>query len=644
MLISVVGYAQNPINLKTQTNISDYIGDELEGRLVDTLSTLSDTTAAVNEIGRIVHVVSEDAKWTVGSDGFWREFTTSSPVEICKVGQDPNLIPELETIDPATECLIARDTVNNITYEYDASLAVGSRWKIPIAPSNLAREGANNNDVIRWNSVSGQWEPAAVNDFEFADTVVTITVCNNLDTCDALYISDALSIATAVKSSFDTTNNSRVVRIVQRPNPDGSIMYFRTAKGQDTTFASLIIEGGDFSGIELSSRYKDSTYTLVISNNYDPEPSDWRVINLVGVHSFTINDFSVVGRTPIGDRGLINAYTSHGVTLRNITTDSLGYHAVNVQMSSVYVVNSILKNTLGFGAIASYQGELIVQGSSVINNKGYGILNRGYLQLDLTRVCNNDINIRQGGFLVADDNTVFAIDTMPNNVHLLHERSAISLMNNSTNNSPLDNNIPYNQLTGLGILFNSRFPYPFQEFTTATEPAASSGIRYYYNTDDNEVKISKNDLTWEPLVPKDTLVYTFPILPYNGTDTIADQLGFEEYLTTITPEWANRKVVAFEITTTDTVSTDLYLQLYEENIVAGTSAQPIPPTTNFVLPQGQQFVRFTTADAEIPVQGIEFTLARAMYAEVMNGSAAGSSSYVATEGANGIYITFYLIE
>lgn len=72
LLISVGGYAQSPINLKTQTNISDYIGDELEGRLVDTLSTLSDTTAAVNEIGRIVHIIDQDEKWTVNSAGSWQ--------------------------------------------------------------------------------------------------------------------------------------------------------------------------------------------------------------------------------------------------------------------------------------------------------------------------------------------------------------------------------------------------------------------------------------------------------------------------------------------------------------------------------------------------------------------------------------------
>jgi hypothetical protein len=178
---------------------------------------------------------------------------------------------------------------------------------------------------------------------------------------------------------------------------------------------------------------------------------------------------------------------------------------------------------------------------------------------------------------------------------------------------------------------------------TANEPTPTEG-GMYYNADENEVKISKDGLAFEPLVPKDTLIYTFPIMPYNGTDTIFDGIGFEEYFTTVTPDWANRKVVAFEITTTDTVSTNLYLQLYEENITAGISAQPIPPTTNFVLPQGQQSVRFTTADTEIPSSGIEFSLGRAMYAAVTNGSAAGSSSYVATEGPNGIYVTFHLIE
>lgn len=64
-------YAQSPINLKTQTNIDNYISNELSGRLVDTLSTLADTTAAANNIGRIVHVIAEDAKWTVNSAGAW---------------------------------------------------------------------------------------------------------------------------------------------------------------------------------------------------------------------------------------------------------------------------------------------------------------------------------------------------------------------------------------------------------------------------------------------------------------------------------------------------------------------------------------------------------------------------------------------
>ena len=119
LLISVGGYAQSPINLKTQTNISDYIGDELEGRLVDTLSTLSDTTAAANVIGRIAHVVDVDQKWTVNSAGSWEVLSggggTSalSPLLVVASGQSnmdgagsggfiPDEDPDIQFLDPQT--------------------------------------------------------------------------------------------------------------------------------------------------------------------------------------------------------------------------------------------------------------------------------------------------------------------------------------------------------------------------------------------------------------------------------------------------------------------------------------------------------------------------------------------------------------
>lgn len=52
----------------------------------------------------------------------------SNIYDVCKTGADPNLIAALNTIDQRVDCSIVRDTVNNITYEYDASLPVGSRW------------------------------------------------------------------------------------------------------------------------------------------------------------------------------------------------------------------------------------------------------------------------------------------------------------------------------------------------------------------------------------------------------------------------------------------------------------------------------------------------------------------------------------
>lgn len=44
---------------------------------VDTLSSLADTTAAANNVGRIVHVVDVDQKWTVNSAGSWEALSGS---------------------------------------------------------------------------------------------------------------------------------------------------------------------------------------------------------------------------------------------------------------------------------------------------------------------------------------------------------------------------------------------------------------------------------------------------------------------------------------------------------------------------------------------------------------------------------------
>lgn len=91
-------------------------------------------------------------------------------IEICKTDRDPNLIAALDTIDQRVDCSIVRDTVNNITYEYDATLLVGSRWvaRIESPPQIIFQKIEPTDTNVIWMDtsntywherlfVSGQW-------------------------------------------------------------------------------------------------------------------------------------------------------------------------------------------------------------------------------------------------------------------------------------------------------------------------------------------------------------------------------------------------------------------------------------------------------------------------------------------------------
>ncbi len=73
---------------------------------------------------------------------------------------------------------------------------------VTLSPSNLAQEGANFNDVLRWDG--SKYAPSPTNTFEIVDTTITITVCNDLDTCDHISFQSALKQATRLKTTYDT--------------------------------------------------------------------------------------------------------------------------------------------------------------------------------------------------------------------------------------------------------------------------------------------------------------------------------------------------------------------------------------------------------------------------------------------------------
>lgn len=210
-------------------------------------------------------------------------------------------------------------------------------------------------------------------------------------------------------------------------------------------------------------------------------------------------------------------------------------------------------------------------------------------------------------------------------------------------NSPLDTNITFIRLDEFGQKNGIISELPKENVTV--------------DADGNDLSVTNTgsmtlgdanasyDLTDDLANVTDSLIRSFAILEYTGNpaDTISNSLGFEEYFTTVSAAMGNRRVVALEITTADTVSTDLYFQISEEDVVSGSSASP-NPFSNFVLPQGERSVRYTTADTEIPANGIQFETGNVLYGTVTNGSAAGSSNYIANEGPNSITITFIFVE
>ena len=356
---------------------------------------------------------------------------------------------------------------------------------VTLSPSNLAQEGANFNDVLRWDG--SKYAPSPTNTFEIVDTTITITVCNDLDTCDHISFQSALKQATRLKTTYDTI--AVEILIVQRPNPDGSPMIWNVDQSQ------LSVQGGDYSGIFLSSRYKDSTYALVTPSFGDP------IVQLNQTSNFAFKHLIVDNSS--GDSGLngIRAVDCNGTYFNNVKLINLR-NSYNIFRGSAYFVtseasrssNNALWNQNGFISIAAcdfYQSHR-------------GIENRGFMVSRFSDSYNNSFaNVDNKGYLTVTDD-LFDLDTISSNRHLLNVQGAIFKGGLQTM-SQTEVNLPFNTLTDQGIIFQSLNPYPFMQTTTVDEPSASSGIKFYYNTDDNVLMFSPDNLVWEPLVSPSNL-------------------------------------------------------------------------------------------------------------------------------------------
>ena len=179
-----------------------------------------------------------------------------------------------------------------------------------------------------------------------------------------------------------------------------------------------------------------------------------------------------------------------------------------------------------------------------------------------------------------------------------------------------------------GNLIESTSPIP--SYSTATAPSPSSPGDVHYNTDDQEVKISKDGLTYEQLVPKDTIIMQFPLLKYTGnaTDTIASNTKY--YATPITQAMLDRELVKWELTTFKDISTQISCVLREED-VATTTVDTLD-TDIFEVSEGNSSLN--------TISGVTMTPGRVLQITTGNTPA----PYEATEGANGFYLTLYFVE
>lgn len=359
--------------------------------------------------------------------------------EICKVDQNPNLIPELETVNPDTQCVVARDTINHFTYEYVASLPVGTRW---IQSPTFFR----------------------------ADTV---TVCND-GSCDFTTLKDAFEYAAKFQvkkesapcpsgdCTFNTVNlsNNRFFFIQVNRNSDGSI----------TTLSDRIrIERGDWSYITLTSNsdtvYYSPTNTsaglnifMNFSNCVTPKIENLKIINIDQAQNREI---------------AFNLYNARGIDWISLSTERFERH-INSTLSEGFLIGMSFKegypaNKLTYGAVF-HQGDFEMLDSSTDGFKTAIQLKEG-AKVTLERFTARNWTeygvSSRGGFLTiteGDFRSDGATET-PNDIVAGDWKDfdvpGIILMRNPVMGGA---NIPYNTPTQYGIIYKVGATGPFNTF------------------------------------------------------------------------------------------------------------------------------------------------------------------------------------
>ena len=454
---------------------------------------------------------------------------------------------------------------------------------------------------------------------------VTYYVCN--DTCQYKSIGAALDKLTNLQVPYDSTRINGTVEIV------------RNSDGTPTVLSELVHlkEEQDLGWVHITSNDDTVYYNKppsapylfraeftqfprlinlhVISQNNDGQFLSASLQSQATVNSCIIEDFEsgIYGfKSELAiDGNQFKNLSSRAIFLdlhsrayiRSCTADNVSQLAYIDNGAEAYLLNNTVRNYTSQGVFLS---------------DGFAHIDGGDYRADGTNDNNNDIFINEGNICVMTGGVLGGT------------------------------NQPANKISDAGIITRTGEPTPFMEASTAAEPAASSGIRFYWNTDCNCLKVSDDNLTWKDQDTPDTLIIQFPLLKYTGNaaDTLASNQTY--YFNPVNEAIANREIVRFEVNTTKNVAQDLGFWIYEEDLDAATSAQVLPDGTPvfFTLSSGTRQASWDTSDPELS-SATPFTLGEMMYLETLLGSADGAGGledYEATEGANGLYITLYLTE
>ena len=247
---------------------------------------------------------------------------------------------------------------------------------------------------------------------------------------------------------------------------------------------------GDFSNVTIVSNdtfYYSGTSTAFLFQNCSPPAIDSLKLRGLNTNTFGLNYFSTQGKCRISnshvDSFRIQLYLRFGDLDLQKTwlVNGRGSNATNIWLENISAYTFELH--CGYDTPGVNAGCFRAIGSNRI------WLRRVYASNDPSMGANNMIFRGLNGNIYIDLNG--GIDSLTS--ENVSGYNAYTIDVSSTPPNPI-NFIPVNTVTDQGVYAVPGTPYSFQESTTASEPSAAE-IRYYYNTDEEELKIS-DGVSW----------------------------------------------------------------------------------------------------------------------------------------------------